>query len=42
MDPRYILSAFAGILAAVMIFAAVTTVKYVSHRFSGPITVRSG
>jgi hypothetical protein len=42
MDPRYMLSALAGLLAAVMIFAAITTARYISHRSIGPAIVRTG
>ena len=32
VDSRYILSAFIGLFAAVSIFAAVTTVRHISHQ----------
>ena len=32
MDPRYILSALAGIFCFVLVLAIVTTVRHVSHR----------
>lgn len=35
MDPRYIFSALAGLFAAVVIFATVTTVRHISHRSAG-------
>jgi hypothetical protein len=36
MDPRYVISALAGILAAVVIFATVTTVRHISRHSASP------
>jgi hypothetical protein len=43
MDPRYVFSALAGLLAAVVIFATITTVPHISHRQTvNPKIVQTG
>src|ERR1700756_4357257 len=42
MDPRYIISAFAGVLAVVIIFATIATVRYISHEPVSPSLARTG
>jgi hypothetical protein len=40
MDTRFIFSALAGVLCVVMIFATVTTVRYVNSRSKAVVAAR--
>ena len=42
MDTRFIFSALAGVVCLVIIFATVTTVRYISHRSDSDISRPSG
>lgn len=42
MDPRFILSALAGMVFVVIIFATITIVRYVSHQSNSDISRPSG
>jgi hypothetical protein len=41
MDPRYVFSALAGLLAVVIIFAIITTVRHLSRSSPQPTVTRT-